>query len=463
MRILITGATGLIGKEVGKLLAGQGHEISVASRHPDRAKLELPFPARVFRWDGEQEKFPVEAVSGQDAIIHLAGEPIADGLWTEERKKRIRDSRVIGTRRIIEAIGEIESSARTLKTFVLGSAIGFYGDREDEILTEESGGGEGFLAEVVRDWENEAWALRNSEAGKGVRVCAVRTGVVLSRQGGALAKMLPIFTRGVGGKLGRGQQWMSWIHIKDISRLIAFCLETASIEGVVNGVAPEPTRNDRFTIELARSVGRPVFLPVPETALKTALGEMSSALLDSQRVRPVKAQEHGFQYVHPELVEALRELGEPLKNGQHELFAEQWVPKKPEEVFPYFCSETNLEELTPPFLSFNVIGKSTDEIGEGTLIDYKLKLHGVPVKWRTRIDEWKPSEKFVDTQLSGPYRKWHHTHEFIPFAGGTLLRDRVLYRLPLGWLGDAAAGWKVSRDVQTIFAYRRKKIGELFS
>lgn len=171
----------------------------------------------------------------------------------------------------------------------------------------------------------------------------------------------------------------------------------------------------------------------------------------------------GFKFEHPEFVKAIRELCEPLQHGQHEFVSEQWVPKKPEEIFPFFSLETNLERLTPPFLSFKVIGKSTPEIREGTLIDYKLSLHGLPVKWRTRIESWQPERfRFVDTQLKGPYRTWHHTHEFLPLAGGTLIRDRVLYKLPLGFFGDVAAGWKVSGDVGQIFDFRRGIIQTLF-
>ena len=463
MRVLLTGATGLIGREVGKLLVANGHEVRVLSRDPRRAGRDLPFPAMAFEWDSESETFPSEALTGIEGVIHLAGEPIAEGRWTEDKKRKIRDSRVQGTRRLVQALlSRKETDGRTdLKAFVSGSAIGYYGDRDDETLTEASPKGEGFLADLVAEWEAQPDLLK-AALGPAVRVAKVRTGVVFTRRGGALAKMLPVFTRGVGGKLASGQQWMSWIHIEDIARLFVFCLENPGAEGVFNGTAPEPARNDRFTVALSRAVGRPVFLPVPETALKLALGEMASALLGSQRVIPQRAQELGFEFRFPELVPALEDLGGPLKDGQHELVAEQWVPKSPEEVFPYFCNERNLEELTPPFLSFKVMGKSTDAIEEGTLIDYKLKLHGVPFSWRTKIEAWQPVKKFVDTQLKGPYRKWHHTHEFQPLGGGTLLRDRVLFKLPLGILGDTLGGWKVHKDVQQIFTFRRQKIRELF-
>jgi uncharacterized protein len=462
MRILITGATGLIGKEVGKLLAESGHEIHAVSRNPARAKMELPFPAKVFAWKGESEAFPQEALDGVDGVVHLAGEPIAENRWTEERKIRILNSRVLGTRRLVDAIAQNAGTSARLKVFVHGSAIGFYGSRGDEPLSEEASKGEGFLAEVVSDWEAEADRVAAVAQAPDLRLVKVRTGIVLSRYGGALAKMLPVFQKGLGGKLGSGQQWMSWIHIEDMARLLVFCVENEDSKGVINGTAPEPARNERFTVALARGLGRPVFLPVPEAALKIMFGEMSQALLGSQRALPERALELGFQYRHPELVPALEELGSSLKGGHHEMLAEQWVPHKPEEVFPFFCSELNLESLTPKFLNFKVMGKSTEKIEEGTLIDYRLSLHGIPMKWRTRIEQWQPNHKFVDVQLKGPYRKWHHTHEFIPFAGGTLLRDRVLYKLPMGWFGDTAGAWKVEGDVGRIFAFRRQQIDQMF-
>lgn len=459
MRVLMTGATGLIGREIGKILVQKGHHLSVVSRSPARARSVLPFPAQVFEWQGESDVFPAKALEDVDAVIHLAGESVADGRWTEERKKKIRDSRILGTKRLIDAIAKSPEASARIHTFIAGSAIGFYGDRGDEILTEESSAGSDFLANVVIDWEKEVDAFDAISNGRSAKI---RTGVVLSRHGGAMEKLLPLFQRGLGGRLSNGQQWMSWIHLDDIARLFVFALENEKVSGPMNGTAPEAARNERLTVALARALGRPVFLPVPGTALKIALGEMSQALLGSQRVQPAKALELGFEFSHAELVKALDEICAPLREGQHELLNEQWVNKTPEEIFPYFCSETNLEELTPKFLNFKVLGKSTDEIQQGTLIDYRMSLHGVPLKWRTRIEEWNPGRSFVDLQLSGPYKKWHHTHEFIPMAGGTLMRDRVLYKLPLGWLGDTAAGWKVSHDVGEIFAFRRKKIAEMF-
>jgi len=448
MRVLLTGATGLIGREVGKKLSEAGHQLTVVTRHVGQARTSLPFPARIIEWRSVHDEFPVRALEGVDAVIHLAGEPIGEGRWNEARRKNIRDSRVLGTQALVSAIAKVAQAPRV---FIHGSAIGFYGDRGDEVLTELAACGTGFLSDVVRDWESAAEPVIK----QGLRLVHLRTGVVFSRRGGVLAK-------GLGGKLGLGQQWMSWIHIEDLVAAFLFCLNHEEASGIYNGTAPGPTRNDRFTIAFARALLRPVFLPVPEAALKATLGEAASLALASQRVLPRRLEEAGFHFRYPELQGALDELCKDLQDGQHEFVAEQWVPKKPEEIFPFFSNEMNLTEITPPFLSFQVLGKSTDVIQKGTLIDYRLSLYGVPMKWRTEIETWQPDRGFVDHQLKGPYRKWHHTHEFQPLSGGTLIKDRVLYKLPLGLFGETVAGWKVNRQVRDIFAYRRMKIDQRF-
>ncbi|HRK06846.1 MAG TPA: TIGR01777 family oxidoreductase [Pseudobdellovibrionaceae bacterium] len=451
MRVLLTGATGLIGQSVGRELARRGHQLVVLARGQiENVRRTLPFPAEIFNWSHE-EAVPLEALHQVDAVVHLAGEPVAEGNWTDAKKQRIRDTRILGTRALVNAISQ---SGGSVKCFVLGSAVGYYGDAGEAECHEGSPSGEDFLAQVCRDWEAELAPLR-------CRKVAVRTGVVLSSRGGALAKMLPIYREGLGGRLGDGQSFFPWIHWRDEVGLLVWSLENASVDGVINAVAPTPTRQIEFHNELCRALDVRSGPPVPRFALKMAWGEMASVILASQRVVPRRAQELGYQFQFSSLSAALQDLLHDLRGRTYEMFAEQWLPQAPEEIFPFFCDEKNLETLTPPFLNFSVIGKSTPEIGQGTLIDYRLSLHGLPLKWRTRIEEWAPGVKFVDTQLRGPYSLWHHTHEFEPLAGGTLMRDRVLYRLPLGFMGDWGGGWKVARDVRQIFAYRRKKVDEL--
>jgi ligand-binding SRPBCC domain-containing protein len=213
---------------------------------------------------------------------------------------------------------------------------------------------------------------------------------------------------------------------------------------------------------LAQSLGRRIFFPVPKIVITAAMGEMSAIVLHSQQVKPVKLAELNYKFKYSTINEAMEEICQPLKNGHLELLQEQWVPHPPKEIFPFFCNEKNLERLTPPFLNFHVVGKSSEAMQEGTLIEYKLSLHGIPFRWKSVIEKWTPGTSFVDQQITGPYKRWHHTHEFIPMSQGTLMRDRVSYSLPFGRLGSLLTSWKVIKDVNNIFAYRRTVIRDLF-
>jgi hypothetical protein len=271
--------------------------------------------------------------------------------------------------------------------------------------------------------------------------------------------MLPLFRLGAGGRLGSGRQWMSWIHVDDLVDLFARAVVDARVTGVVNGVAPRPVTNAEFTRILGRTLRRPAIVPAPAFALRLALGEMSAILLASQRVVPRVARELGVRVQHDDLASALADL---CADDGETLAFEQWVPRAPDDAFAFFCDPHNLERITPDFLRFRVLATSTPRIERGTRIDYRLSLHGIPLRWRSRIDEWEPGRRFVDSQVRGPYARWHHTHTFEPRDGGTVLRDEIRYALPLGGLGALVAGARVDRDVHAIFAYRRRKIAELF-
>jgi uncharacterized protein len=299
MKILVTGATGLIGKTLCQVLAQEGHELVVLSRQPEKAQV-LP-NVRAWRWQAENETPPDEAWEGVDAVIHLAGEPVAGQRWTETQKRRIRDSRVLGTRNLIEGL---KRATVKPQVFVSASAVGFYGDRGDEKLDESSTAGRGFLSEVCVEWEREA----AQAAEMGVRVALVRIGVVLSPQGGALEKMLTPFKLGLGGRLGSGRQWFPWIHLDDIVGILHHALVTLAVNGPINGVAPGVVNNAEFTKELADVLHRTVFLPVPEFALQIMMGEMAAVVLASQRVEPRVALATGYQFVYPQLRPALKAL-----------------------------------------------------------------------------------------------------------------------------------------------------------
>ncbi len=281
MKYGITGASGLIGTRLSERLRSLGHAIKPLPRLvEDPALLE-----------------------DLDVIVHLAGAPIGDGRWSKDRKQLISDSRVQGTRSLVKAISQLKKRPRVL---VSGSAIGFYGNRGDEELTESSNPGQGFLAGVCQQWEAEASTARTL----GLRVAIIRTGIVFSTRGGAFPRLIQPFRWFVGGPLGMGQQWMSWIHIEDEVDVIRFVSETEAVDGPVNATAQTPVTNLHFAKELGRLLGRPSMLRTPAFTLRTALGrEMADELLlASQKVIPTKLQEHGFQFRFPTLTEALREL-----------------------------------------------------------------------------------------------------------------------------------------------------------
>ena len=458
MKILLTGATGMIGKELGKALVAQGHQLVCLVRNPKTAKIQLPFPCSVFKWDSQSE-VPLEALSHVEAIYHLAGDSIAGGRWTKERKRKIHDSRSEGTKHLIDGIiKSYNFGTNRIQTFISASAVGYYGTRGDDSLSEEETPGDDFLAKVCVDWEKASDVLQ----AMGVRVCHHRLGFVLSRQGGGMDKLFPLFAIGVGGRVGSGKQWMSWVHIDDVVGAFIFNL-TSKGEGAFNVTAPFPIRNTGFTQELAIALGRPASFPVPAIALKIVLGEMSVVVLASQNSNSAKLVRTGYRFKYTLIRDAFKDICKVWAKGEKEILQEQWFAQPPEELFPFFCDEKNLQVLTPEFLHFHVLQKSTPDIKKGTIIDYSLKLHGLTFFWKTLIEEWEPGKSFADTQLKGPYKKWQHRHEFQPFAGGTLMRDRVHYSLPMGRLGAAVAGWKVEQDIEVIFSYRRAKIAEIMT
>ncbi len=296
MEVVLTGASGFIGRRLIQRLAAGGHAMRILGRSPRKG---LPAAAAFSIWDSAEGAPPVDSLAGADAIVHLAGETVAQR-WTPEVKRRIRTTRVDGARRLVESLAKASPRPAAL---VSASAIGYYGDRGDEVLAEDSSAGGGFLAEVCRDLE----AALGEASALGVRVVALRIGVVLGPDGGALARMLPPFRLGLGGRLGGGRQWMSWIHAEDLVGLVCHAIE-GDLRGAVNATAPNPVRNSEFTAALARALHRPGLFPVPEFALKLLFGEMSEVLLGSQRVTPRAAEASGFRFRFPEVFSALKDL-----------------------------------------------------------------------------------------------------------------------------------------------------------
>jgi uncharacterized protein (TIGR01777 family) len=299
MKILITGATGLIGRSLCQILAGDGHELMGLSRKPGKS-LD-PIIMRFSQWEPEEGPPGPEVWEGVQAVVHLAGEPVDARRWSADQKRKIRDSRVIGTRNLVAGLAKCSDPPKIL---IAGSAVGYYGSRGDEILTETSSPGEGFLSDVCQEWEGEALAAQQT----GARVVLIRTGIVLSAEGGALKRMLTPFNFGLGGELGAGNQWFPWIHIADIVGLFRHAIKSSQLVGPVNGAAPGVVQNREFTKTLAAALGRPVFFSIPEFALDLLVGEMSRAIMASQRVVPEVAQRTGYAFRYPDLQAALEDL-----------------------------------------------------------------------------------------------------------------------------------------------------------
>lgn len=455
MKILITGGTGLVGQELGQALVKAGHQVVTISRNASKAELHLSYPAEVVEGDLSAGPLKDGVLTPVDSVIHLMGEGVADGRWSDKRKDQIMQSRRQGTKNLWESL-----RGQKIKSLVSASAIGIYGERGDEELTELSARGPGFLADVCDEWEK---AVHSPDiAGfESVRKVSLRIGVVLSAKGGALAKLIPIYQGGVGGVIASGKAWMSWIHLQDLVRLLIWSVENESVNGILNATAPEPVTNRQFTEALVSALDASMGPPVPAFALKVLYGEMSEVVLASQKVRPARAKDLGFQFQWPEITAAMNDICQHHRGGHQVLFAEQYLPITKEQAFPFFSAAKNLERITPPLLNFNVKAMSTPEIGAGTLIDYRLKIHGVPTGWRTLIQDWNPPYEFVDTQLKGPYKFWHHRHLFEDLGPGVLMKDIVRYKVPLGILGQAVAGSFVRGDVQKIFAYRRTYLHDL--
>ena len=452
--ILVTGATGLLGRALCQRLLQDGYKLHVFGRRTEpEFRRRFFLPCDYSAWP-DPSNTPAPQVKA-DHVVHLMGESIGNRRWTPEIKKQLVDSRVKTTGNLIR------SFPNDVKTFVSASAIGIYGDRQDKWLDENAVtrhldvASSDFLAQLCNQWEA---AARRAPC----RNVQLRIGLVLSLRGGMLDRLGPIFENGFGGRLASGRQWMSWIHLEDLVEIFVHAIKNETLHGPLNAVAPAPCTNRAFTHALSNATKTYALFPVPKVALRFAVGEFASALLASQRVASKRLIASGFTFRYSSIDQALNHLYGWKRSRFDRIYLDTlWVNRTRARVFDFFSSETNLERITPSLLRFKVIYKSTPTIKKGTLIDYALKIHGVPARWRTLISIWEPGVRFEDQQLRGPYAKWHHTHSFSDLAGGTLIDDQVVYRLPLAALGGQLAHPWIRNDIRSIFDFRSQTILDL--
>ena len=325
MRVIITGGTGLIGRPLSAALVADGHNVTVLTRNPDKVK-DMPAGVKLAAWDGQSAQGWGELADGADAIVNLAGENLSGGRWTKEMKQKIRQSRTLAGKAVMEAIA---AAAAKPKVLVQSSAVGYYGTATgDKPVTEADPEGNDFLAKVCFDWEHSTAAASRL----GVRRPVLRTGVVLANEGGAFPKLLLPFKLFAGGPLGSGKQWLPWIHIEDEVRAIQFALINEQADGPINLSAPSPVTNGEIAKKLGEILGRPSFVPAPGFALQTVLGEMSVLVLEGQRTVPAKLQALGFQFKYPTIDPALRQLlAKPAQAAQSGT-SPQTKPQQPEQT-----------------------------------------------------------------------------------------------------------------------------------
>jgi uncharacterized protein (TIGR01777 family) len=403
MKIIITGGSGLIGQALTKEFINDGHEVVILSRNPEQASRLLSDATEVY-WDGKTQGDWVSHVNGADAIINLAGESIAgknllNMRWTRKRKVQIRESRVNAGKVLVEAIGTVEDKP---SLFIQSSAVGIYGPLADQIVDENYPRANDYLAKVCIDWEK---STEEVEA-LGVRRIILRTGLVFSKDGGIFSLLKLPFSLFVGGILGTGKQYLSWIHIDDVVGGIKYLIEDQNAVGIFNLTAPIPVTNKEFSKRLGKAMNRPSLIPLPSFVMRLALGEVSILALEGQRVVPSHLLDRGYQFKYNKLDDALVDLLQPTHHYQHSFM----VKATKDKVASFHQNTKVLKNLTPfPII---VQFKQVEPVGEGTRTIFTLWFGPIPVKWEAVHHDFNLPDGFSDTQTEGPFVSWHHRHTF---------------------------------------------------
>lgn len=478
-RVVITGATGFVGRYLVMRLLRAGMHITALVRDIEKAKAVLGRQAiELVKLDDEANL--QKALDGCKALIHLAGAPVFKR-WTPAHKQAMWDSRI----KLAKNLARLATSPerRPPEVIIGASGIGIYGDGHDQLLQEDSPPGEDYLAKLAVAWE-EAW---DEARAHGIRVVNLRIGIVLGIEGGFLEKILPVADMGIVARTGSGKQFVAWVHLQDIARMIEWAIENRSAQGPYNACAPSPQRHDDLMREIGERSQARLSLRAPQWLLSTLLGELGTMMGSGQRALPQRALNEGFQFRYPELPAALDEILASSKvsflentgalpetdylnkgSANRELIQENTLDAPLEEIFEFFSQAENLGALTPSGMSFQIQTPAPIDMQSGTLIDYRIKVGLLRFPWRTRIDIWQPQESFVDVQLRGPYHRWHHLHHFQSVnATQTAMRDHVHYRVGppipgLNFLFNWVERRIVRPQLRRIFSYRETMIQARF-
>lgn len=471
-KIFVTGGTGFIGRVLVQSLIAKGYSVVVLTRDPVGGRAKIGPGAEFFAVDRPDSELS-QVLSTCSGVIHLAGDDIL-GRWTQAKREKLRSSRVDLTERLVRCL---EAASPRPKVMVAGSAVGFYGATGQTQVDEDSPAGEGFLPELCQDWE----AAQRGVEELGMRLVQIRTGVVLDTEGKALFLMLPAFRMGVAGPLSTGSHFMPWIFLEDMVRLLVTALEDPSYQGVYNGVAPEEATNWQYTKALSRAVGMPNFIPVPGFVLKLLLGEVSSLLLDSQRVHPKRLLEAGFEFACPTLEKGFERVFAPEAEVEfttdfevpdelagsppsHRLRSSEVLPVSPEEAYAYFENPRNLRSVLPSWLSFSPLAPPPEKIFEGLELKAKTGFGPVASTWTTTIEKVEPGARFVDSGKSLGISLWWHEHRFEDLGDGrTRVTDTIYLRPAFSVLGRLGL-WAVGKNIlKGMFATRRRAIERIFA
>ena len=474
MKIFLVGSTGFVGRTTSAYLLGQGHEVVAWVRNEDKAQDQLGGNVRLVSQDVDL----VKEMEDADVVVNLSGEQLSGVRWTSKKKSRFHHSRVGLNNQLVEAMKKADNPP---DTFLSANAVGYYAPSQNKVLDDGPASDKTYLGRLCSEWEESA----NNAESLGVRVCNLKFGLVLGREGGILAQMSLPFEYGVGTNLGLGNHMFSWIHILDLVRAIGFCIDTSSVSGSVNVTSPNPVKFKQFVKALAQNTVSFITLPVPTILLGVVFGfgESAKHLTNSHNVVPEKLISNGFTFDFDDIYKALNEefnssdvdikvhnLGKkdasyPLRlecykktSAQYELNTSIKLNSDINSTFNFFSSPLNLGMSTPNWMGFRIL-EMPENVKKGSVFSYKINLGPLPFKWRTEIAEWSEGDKFIDFQKKGPYTLWWHEHRILENSNNTsFMQDRVLYRVPLGILGRVAHFFFVKRTLFRIFSYRRRII-----